>query len=138
MSSSILQRFVTVSLTTKFSLVLLLSRFKILALIPWFFPGMIREWLASCDRSWRKRARARRSTYSGGVGNVTDTPILPWRQHAFKPSILANLLPFMRVRYRADEPHGSTWYLEQINAFLANEKERAWLIFRSFITALWS
>lgn len=29
------------------------------------------------------------------------------------------------VRYRADEPHGSTWYLEQINAFLANEKERA-------------
>lgn len=42
------------------------------------------------------------------------------------------------VWYRADEPHGSTWYLEQINAFLANEKERAWLIFRSFIIALWS
>lgn len=26
------------------------------------------------------------------------------------------------VRYRADEPHGSTWYLEQSNAFLAMKK----------------
>ena len=62
-------------------------------------------------------ARVRRGNLaSGGVGNVTVIYQSSPEGSTPSPSILANPLPFMRLRYQAGKPHGSTWYLEQTNA----------------------
>lgn len=76
--------------------------------------------LLACSSLWRKqRARARRAAPPGSQVGLETSRIYwfsPWKVST--PSYRSRwtlLLHSWETWYRADEPHGSTWYLEQTN-----------------------
>lgn len=73
---------------------------------------------------WRNRARALRLRPSQVGLKTSRIPILPWKARPLHRS-WRTLLHSWEPWYRADEPHGSTWYLEQMNSFHERNKEAA-------------